>query len=64
MPSDHSMSQAMTGTFKLKLPEELLAAVEHNPVERGNDMTVVAMRPSLVERVIGLFSRRKPRRRR
>jgi hypothetical protein len=56
--------QAMTGTFKLKLPEDLLDAVQHNPVDRGNDMTVVAMRPSLVERVIGLFSRRKKSRRR
>jgi hypothetical protein len=54
---------AMTGTFKLKLPQELLVAIEHNPVTPDNDLTVRAMKPSLVERVIGLFTARKARRR-
>ncbi len=53
----------MTGTFKLKLPPELLTALQQTPVQGpGKDMEVNAMRPSLMERVVEWFSG-APRRR-
>lgn len=43
---------SMTGTFRIKLPAELLNALQNSPVEDpGKDMEVHAMKPSLFERV-------------
>lgn len=61
MPRD----QVMTGTFKTQLPAELLRAIDHHPVSNpGKAFEVGAMKPSLVERMIALFSKKPGRRRR
>jgi hypothetical protein len=55
--------EAMTGTFKMKLPPDLLNAIEHHPVqEQSKDLTVGAMKPTLVERMLGLFTKKSTRR--
>jgi hypothetical protein len=56
MPSD----QAMTGTFKAGLPTDLLSAIDRQEVKGpSKDLTIRAMKPSLVERVIGMLSKSK-----
>jgi hypothetical protein len=56
MPSD----QAMTGTFKAGLPTDLLSAIDRHEVKGpSKDLTIRAMKPSLVERVIGMLSKSK-----
>ncbi|HZF26915.1 MAG TPA: hypothetical protein VEZ88_11690 [Steroidobacteraceae bacterium] len=48
---------SMTGTFKMTLPSDLLNALKATPVEDpGKDLHLKAMKPSLMERVFGLFS--------
>lgn len=55
--------EAMTGTFKMKLPQDLLNAIERQPKQDPNsDLTVGSMKPTLVERMIGLFTRKNSRR--
>lgn len=59
-----SPDQAMTGTFKMKLPAELLHAIENHPASNpGNDFQIGAMKPSLIERMIRLFSKKQGLRR-
>jgi hypothetical protein len=54
MPSD----EAMTGTFKAGLPTDLLSAIDRHDVKGpSKDLTIRAMKPSLVERVIGMLSK-------
>jgi hypothetical protein len=61
MTPDH----AMTGTFKTNLPADLLTAIERHSVSEAEvDLTVRSMKPSLVERMLGLFSRKPAPRRR
>jgi hypothetical protein len=57
MPPD----TAMTGTFQAKLPSDLLSAIKQGVNGPGKDLNVRAMKPSLVERVIGMFSGKKAR---
>lgn len=57
MPPD----TAMTGTFQANLPSDLLSAIQQGATRPGNDLTVRSMKPSLMERVIGMFSGRKAR---
>lgn len=53
MPPD----SAMTGTFQTNLPSDLLSAVQRGAISQRNDLTIGSMKPSLMERVIGLFSK-------
>lgn len=56
MPPD----TAMTGTFQANLPTDLLSAVKRQGADGpGKDLTVRSMKPSLVERVIGMLSGKK-----
>ncbi len=58
MPTD----TAMTGTFQANLPSDLLSAVQHKGAAGpGNDLTVRSMKPSLMERLIGIFVSPKPK---
>lgn len=58
MPPD----SAMTGTFQTSLPTDLLSAVQRDAVSgRRNDLTVGAMKPSIMERMIGLFAKPETR---
>lgn len=58
MPTD----TAMTGTFQANLPSDLLSAVQHKGAAgHGNDLTVRSMKPSLMERLIGIFVSPKPK---
>jgi len=53
----------MTGTFKMKLPADLLNAIEGQPVQnQAADLHVGSMKPTLVERMIGLFSKKSAKR--
>jgi hypothetical protein len=53
----------MTGTFKMKLPPDLLDAIEDQPLQsQAADLNVGSMKPTLVERMIGLFSRKSAKR--
>jgi len=52
----------MTGTFQTSLPTDLLSAVQRDAVSgRRNDLTVGAMKPSIMERMIGLFAKPETR---
>ncbi len=58
MPTD----TAMTGTFQANLPSDLLSAIQRQGAEGpGKDLTVRSMKPSLMERIIGIFASPKPK---
>lgn len=55
---------SVTGTFRFQVPNDLLNALKASPVEDpGKGMEVHSMKPSLMDRLWGLFSR-SPRGRR
>ncbi len=57
MPPD----TAMTGTFQANLPSDLVSAIQRNGVKGpGKDLSVRSMKPSLMERMIGMMSKKKP----
>ena len=49
MPADTSA----TGTFELRLPENLLDELKRNPVRRKTNMKVDGFKPSLLDRLFG-----------
>lgn len=60
MPPD----SAMTGSFQANLPTDLLSAIQRNDVKGpGKDLTVRSMKPSLVERLLAIFSKKPAKRR-
>ena len=55
---------SMTGSFKMTLPTDLLNALQATPVEDpGKNLELRGLKPSFVERVLGLFSGASRRRR-
>ncbi len=48
---------SITGSFKMTLPSDLLRALQATPIDDpGRDLDLKALKPSLVERILALFS--------
>ena len=46
-----------TGSFKMTLPSDLLKALQTTPVEdAGKNLDLKGLKPSLLDRIFGLFS--------